>query len=156
MSTVFNKQIEHYTKKFNETLGRLRSADITDLYEKKGIFNLSEAIVTNEDAFRLATYKIASTLMPGVVSCTTYAAVCARVAEEFGISYTVMAGFCLKDSHPTKNKDLAYYEEQKSKGIEHPMMATHVYLDIKGVFYEYYSGDTSGINHIDCIVIAEG
>jgi hypothetical protein len=92
--------------------------------------------------------------MPGRVSCTTYAAVVASVADAVGVAYDAKAGFCLQKSSPKYEKNLADFKKQKAESSdEHPFFATHVYLLINGEEYEYYNGDTSNVDHIDVVSI---
>jgi hypothetical protein len=92
--------------------------------------------------------------MPGKVSCTTYAAVIAAIAEVYGISYVTKAGFCLQKSSSQYEKNLKDYKAKKSSSNDpHPFFATHVYVEIDGKSYEYYNGDTSNIDHLDVITI---
>lgn len=155
MSNIFKTQIEHYTEKFDELLQNLESKNLMQVTGGIQIPNLEQNLKENSEEFRQAALKVASSMMPGRVSCTTYAAVCARFCEEFNVPFKAYAGFCLKKSHATREKDMNYFNEKKASGVEHPMMATHVYLEANGTVYEYYSGDTSDIDHIDCVVIAE-
>lgn len=155
MSKIFETQIKHYTEKFEELLTTLESKSLVQVTGGIPTNTLETDFKANSDSFRNTALKIASSMMPGRVSCTTYAAVCARICEEYNIPYKVYAGFCLKKNHVTYAKDLAGFNEKKSSGVEHPAMATHVYLEANGVAYEYYSGDTFNIEHIDCVVIAE-
>lgn len=155
MSNIFETQIKHYTDKFEDLLNTLEAKNLVQVTGGIPINNLEEGLKANTEEFRATALKIASSMMPGRVSCTTYAAVCARICEEFNMPYKVYAGFCLKKNHTTREKDLAYFNEKKSAGEEHPMMATHVYLEANGISYEYYSGDTADIEHIDCVVISE-
>lgn len=155
MSNIFETQIKHYTEKFEELLTTLESKNMMQVTGGIPVDDLEVNFKENSAKFRSLALKIASSMMPGRVSCTTYAAVCARICEELNVPYKVYAGFCLKESHATREKDINYYNEKKASGIEHPMMATHVYLEANGVAYEYYSGDTDNIEHIDCVVIAE-
>lgn len=155
MSNIFETQIKHYTEKFEELLTTLESKNLVQVAGGIPVSNLEAELRENSANFRSTALKIASSMMPGRVSCTTYAAVCARICEEYGIPYKVYAGFCLKENHATREKDISYFNEKKASGIEHPMMATHVYLEANGISYEYYSGDTANIEHIDCVVISE-
>lgn len=150
---IFDTQIKHYEAKFSKTIAALRVKDIKAIATKLGVEDLEASFKSNSDDFKKAMLHIASTLVPSRVSCTIYAAVCARVAEEFNVPYEVYAGFCLKANHPFKDKDLAAFKARKEAGDEHPMIATHVYVTANGVDYEYYSGATSDIEHIDCVKI---
>lgn len=152
--SLFEKQVNQYTDKFNQLYAMLGKKDVKALYNKCGISNVEEELKGNTKAFKEATLKIAITLMPGIPSCTIYAAIVASLCESLGISFVVKAGTCIKTSLPSYEKDKAHIAAKKAEGIEHPLMATHVYLEVADIIYEYYAGDFSGIDHIDCVEIA--
>jgi hypothetical protein len=55
---------------------------------------------------------------------------------------------------PNYAKDLADFKQAKqTSGDEHPLFATHVFIQVGDTTYEYYNGDTSNIDHIDCVEI---
>ena len=92
-------------------------------------------------------------IMPGRVSCTTYAAAVAKIADDLGVKYRIYAGFCVPKSFPKYEEDKKAFKEKRDNGVEHPMFPTHVYLETaKGVIYEYYNGEKD-IDHIDSVVI---
>lgn len=149
--SLFEKQLTHYSEKFNKLYAQLGKKDVITLYKKCGLADVEAGLRGNTKEFRVATLKIAMTLVPGTPSCTVYAAVVAAACEALGISFTIKAGTCLKPSMKSYEKDKAYIAEQKAAGIQHPLMITHVYLETEDKIYEYYSGDFEGIEHIDCV-----
>lgn len=157
MSSMFNKQVEHYKNKFYNTVDNVSYQSVKSFAASMGIAEdfLKCGLLENTEEFRKLVYSYAKTLMPGRVSCTTYAAVVAVIAKNFDIDYKVMSGFCLPKDHPQYAKNRAEFDEKK-RSTEHPVLATHVFLLINDNYYEYYNGDTSNIDHIDCVEIKKG
>ena len=152
--TLFEKQVNQYSEKFNKLYAQLGKKDVVSLYKKCGLTDVEAELRGNTKDFRTATLKIAMTLVPGIPSCTVYAAIVAAACNAFGIGFVVKTGTCIKTSAPTYAKDKAHILEQKAAGVEHPLMATHVFLETKDAVYEYYSGAFDDIDHIDCVEIA--
>lgn len=152
--SLFEKQVNQYKEKFSQLYAMLGKKDIVALYNKCGVSDLETELKGNTVAFKSATLKIAMTLMPGIPSCTVYAAIVASACERLGISFRAMSGTCIKTSFPSYEKDKAHILAQKEAGVEHPLMATHVYIEVEDTIYEYYAGDFSEIDHIDCVEIA--
>ena len=154
MSKMFDSQVKHYKNKFHNTVDNVSYQSIKAFASSNGIGEdfLKCGFLENTENFRKFVYSYAKTLMPGHVSCTTYAAVVAVIAKQFGVEYKAMSGFCLQMSHPQYEAHKADFDVRKVND-EHPALATHVYLVIGDVIYEYYNGDTSNIDHIDCVEI---
>lgn len=152
---MFNKQINHYKEKFHKTLDAIDVNNVLAFAKSNGISgdSLKKELEGNSNNFRLLCYHYAQTLMPGRVSCTTYAAVVAVLAKHFNLGYVAMSGFCLPKDTPTFEKEMLAFDTKKKQGVEHPIMATHVFVKIGDKIYEYYNGDTSNIEHIDCVEI---
>lgn len=153
--SIFEQQVEHYTNKFNSTFEEVMKKDLstfTKLYNFNSD-NLEAELRSNSEAFRRFAYNIASSLVVGKISCTSYAVAVAYLAAKLNIPYSVYTGFCLPKSHPRFDKEVADFNAKKSAENPHPIMATHVYTEIDGVPYEYYNGETSNIEHIDCVKI---
>lgn len=156
MSKVFDSQIAHYKEKFHSTMDNISIKEIEASARSNGLTDefLKAGLLVNSEKFRLFCYNFAKTLMPGHVSCTTYAAVVATIATKYGIDYKVYSGFCLPISSPKYFDEKSNFDKRKAEtGEEHPIFATHVYLVINDNYYEYYNGDTSNIDHIDCVEI---
>lgn len=156
MSKMFDSQVKHYRDKFNSIKDGLSAGAILSSAKGNGIMedSLKTGLLENSEEFRLYCYKYAKTLMPGRVSCTTYAAVVAKLAEHFGIAYITYVGFCLPKSNERYAIEKSGWDKRKAEsGEEHPMFANHVYLKINNKEYEYFNGDTTNIDHIDCIVM---
>lgn len=152
--SLFEKQVNQYSEKFAQLYAQLGKKDVVSLYKKCGLTDVEAELRGNTKDFRVATLKIAMTLVPGIPSCTVYAAVVAAACNAFGIGFVIKTGTCIKTTAPSYEKDKAHILEQKAAGVEHPLMATHVFLETKDEVYEYYSGDFSDIDHIDCVEIA--
>lgn len=150
-SKVYNKLLGMYKSKFRELVEKIPSDSITSRMAQASINEdiLKQSLLTNSQEFRDFAYKIANSLVVGRISCTTYAAVVAKIAEQLGVDYKAYAGFCLQtnSSNYRKNKDgwenSGAYQE----------MPTHVFLMIGNKFYEWYNGDTSNIDHLDAVEI---
>lgn len=156
MSKIFNSQVEHYRDKFYSTLDAITTKAIETSAKSNGVTDefLKTGLLENSEGFRKFCYNFAKTLMPGRVSCTTYAAVVASVARKFDLDYKVYSGFCLPMNNPKYAVEKDNFDKRKAEsGDEHPIFATHVYLTINDNIYEYYNGDTSNIDHIDCVEI---
>lgn len=159
MSTaLFESGVSHYQKKFEDTVSKISGRSIETIAKSCGMSMdaLQSGLQTNSEEFRRFCYAYSSTLMPGRVSCCTYAAVVASVAKKLGVPYKAYAGFCLQKNSARYEKDLADWEAKKAQGEEHPFFATHAYVEIDGVPYEYFNGDTTDISHLDVVQIAEG
>ena len=150
---MFEQQVEHYKKKYYGIKNSLENRSIEPYLKNWGITDLKESLLSNSKEFRDFAYDIARSVMPGRVSCTTYAAVISYIADLVGVDVKAFAGFCLPKSHPKYETELSFFNTKKTEGVEHPLMATHVYVEINGNSYEYYNGDTSNIAHIDCVEI---
>lgn len=156
MSKMFFNQVNHYKEKFHNTVSSLTIKSVDDFARSSGVSedSLRKGFESNSKEFRTFVYSFAKTLMPGRVSCTTYAAVVAVIAIKFGAEYKAMSGFCLQKNTPNYAKDLAdFMQARQTTGDEHPLFATHVYIQVGDTTYEYYNGDTSNIDHIDCVEI---
>ena len=158
MATLFETGVKQYTEKFNKLVNDISMKSIESVAKSHGFpaETLKTGLDSNSHDFRKFCYAYASTLMPGRVSCCTYAAVVACIARHFGVPYKAYAGFCLQKSSPRYERDKGDWEAKKATGVEHPFFATHVYLEVNGVDFEYYNGDTSNIDHLDVVQIAEG
>jgi hypothetical protein len=156
MSKVFDSQIKHYTTKFYDTKSKLSKEVVLSKAKSMGLneSTLKAGLLDNSNNFRVFAFKFAGSLMPGKVSCTTYAAVIAAIAETVNVPYTTKAGFCLQENSPQYEKNLSEYKAKKaSSDDEHPFFATHVYVEIMDKSYEYYNGDTAHIDHLDVVTI---
>lgn len=159
MSTqLFETGVKQYQAKFNGLMNDISINSIKMMAKSRGVSMdmLKSGLQSNSKEFRQFCFVYASTLMPGHVSCTTYAAVVAQIAQHFGVPYKAYAGFCLRKSSPRYNKDKGDWDAKKAQGEEHPFFATHVYLEVNGKSFEYYDGDTSGVEHLDVVEIAAG
>lgn len=158
MGTLFETGVKQYTEKFNKLTSDISMKSIEAIARSHGfpMEMLKSGLETNSPDFKKFCYVYASTLMPGRVSCCTYAAVVASIATHFGVPYKAYAGFCLQKSSARYAKDKSDWKAKRASGVEHPFFATHVYTEINGVSYESYNGDTSGIDHLDVVLIAEG
>jgi hypothetical protein len=154
MSKMFDSQVAHYKEKFHKTLDSVPAKVIDSQARAEGLTQdaLKEGLLANSEQFRSFCYSIAKTLMPGRVSCTTYAAVVALVAKKVGVEYKAYSGFCLQKSNPKFDAEKAKFEELKGSD-PHPAFATHVFIVINDMFYEYYNGDTANIEHFDYVEI---
>ena len=152
--SLFENQVKSYSNKFAQFYTRLGKKDVLALYKKCGLADVEVELTNNTKAFKEATLKIAMTLMPGIPSCTVYAAIVASALSALDMPFIAKAGTCIKRSMKSYEKDTKYFHEQKAAGIEHPLMATHVYIESQGKIYEYYSGEFSDIDHLDCVEIA--
>ena len=154
MSKVFDSQVAHYRNKFYYTVDNISISDIEVNAKGKGITDeaLKAGLLEDSEEFRKFCYSFAKTLMPGRVSCTTYAAVVAVIAKKFEIPYKAYSGFCLRNNLSNSESEKEKFNKLKSQGNdEHPVFANHVYLVINDSFYEYFNGDTSNIDHLDCV-----
>lgn len=156
MSKMFDSQIAHYKEKFHNTMDNISVKAIESSARSNGVSDefLKTGLLENSEGFRRFCYSFAKTLMPGRVSCTTYAAVVAVIATKFGVDFKAYSGFCLPKNSPKYNEEKASFDKRVAEsGDKHPVFATHVYLVINDKYYEYYNGDTSNIDHIDCVEI---
>lgn len=155
MSSIFDSQINHYTTKLRNMVDTINAETVEKYAKGKGVDaeTLKSEFIANTDNFKTLIYNYAKTLMPGKVSCTTYAAIVVVLAKKYGLSYKVMSGFCLIKSNPKYERDRADFETMRSKGVEHPLFANHVYVVINSQEYEFYNGETNNIDHIDVIEI---
>lgn len=156
MATLFESGVEQYKKKYEGLVGSISSVSIESIARSYGVAmdSLKSGLETNSQDFRKFCYAYASTLMPGRVSCCTYAAVVACIAQRFGVPYKVYAGFCLQKNSARYEKDKSDWEAKRASGQEHPFFATHVYTEVNGQSYEYYNGDFTDIDHLDVVEIA--
>lgn len=154
MSKMFDANVKHYKEKYHNMIDNIsrksldayiKSSGVTDEFFKAGFEE-------NSEQFRQFVLTFAKTLMPGHVSCTTYAAVVSVIAEKYGVAYQGYAGFCLPKSHPRYEVELGDFNKRKGSD-QHPALANHVYTEIDGKIYEFFNGNTSDIDHIDCITI---
>ena len=153
---LFEKQVKHYTDKYNDTKKIFDERDYSVYQNMLNVKDIKKELIANTELFEKFVLAY-SRIMPGKVSCTTYAAAVAKLCDDLGIKYKIYTGFCIPKSYAKYAEDKKAYEDKKSNGIEHPMFPTHVYLeaDIKGKkkIYEYYNGDKD-IDHIDVSAIA--
>lgn len=150
---MFDTQVDHFTKKFEETCKVVTQKQI-DIEMRSVNFDedkLYEGLVNNTKEFRTFVYNFCKQLMPGRVSCTTYAAVVAVICKRFEIPYSAYAGFCIPRSNMRYDAEMEAYNKKKATGVKHPVIATHVYLVANDINYEYYNGATDDIEHIDVV-----
>lgn len=152
---LFEKQVKHYTDKYKDTKKIFDERDYNVYMGMLGIKDkdaLKGAFESNNELFEQFILLYAK-IMPGKISCTTYAAAVAKLCEDFGVNYKVYTGFCMPKSYVKYKEDKKAYEDKKKKGVEHPMFPTHVYLETSDKkIYEYYNGDKD-IDHIDVVRI---
>ena len=72
--SLFEKQVNQYSEKFAQLYAQLGKKDVVSLYKKCGLTDVEAELRGNTKDFRVATLKIAMTLVPGIPSCTVYAA----------------------------------------------------------------------------------
>ena len=152
---LFGQQVSRYTEKYTQLKASLKNKDFKTLYSKCGIENIKAALSGNTVEFKKGTYKICAVMMPGNVSPATYAAVVAAVCESENIAYKVYTGTCLDKTLPKYNEEVKYFTDKKREGIEHPLMATSVYVEADGNTYEFMNGKFDEIDHIDCVELKE-
>ena len=153
---MFEPNVEQYKKKFNGLVNNISEMSLFSIAKSYGVSEevLRSGLETNNETFRRFCLNYASTLMPGRVSCTTYAAVVACVAKMLGVQYKVYAGFCLQKNSPRYQKDRGDWQAKRDTGEVHPFFANHVFTEISGVAYEYFNGDFDNIDHVDVVEIA--
>lgn len=153
-----NVTVEHYQKKFNDMCLNITSKAILDFCKAEGVSEetLKDWLSANNEDFKKFCFTYARTLMPGQVSCVTYAAVVAVICTMFSVGYTAYAGFCLRQTMPNYDKNLSDYKKACSCGKWNHDFANHVYVEVDGRSYEYYSGDLSNIDHVEVVEIARG
>ena len=150
---LFDKQVKHYTDKYNELKKVFEKRDYAVIAKTLGVEDVKEAFKKNDDTFEKFVLAYAN-VMPGKVSCTAYAAAVARICEDNGIKYKIYTGFCEPKNFVKYKTDKKTYNERKKKGEKHPMFPTHVYLETEDKkIYEYYNGEKD-IDHIDVVEIA--
>lgn len=154
MSKMFDANVKHYKEKFHSTIDKVSAKSVETFAKSQGINDeaLKDGFINNSEEFRNLIYTFSKTLMPGHVSCTTYAAIVAVVASNYGVAYKGYAGFCLPRSNPRYSAELAEFNKRKGTE-EHPTFANHVYTEANGQIYEFFNGTTSDIDHIDCVEI---
>ena len=155
---MFLRQVQKYEEKFNTMLSALNYSNFQ--HYTRGTVHWDDAKIldefkANSEDFQNLVYSFAKTLMPGKVSCTGYGVVIALVASHFNLDYKVYSGFCLPKSYQRYDVELEGYNKGKESGKEHPVVATHVYVMCGNTCYEYYNGNTSDIEHIDCVEICK-
>ena len=152
---MFHSQVRHYTEKYNKMKGSISAKSVEHAMNLTGMSeeDIKTGLMENSSNFRNFAFQIAKSMMPGRVSCATYAAVIAYLADKYGVEYKVMVGFCLPKSSPVFDREVEAFNKRKAEGVEHPVFANHVYVEINGASYEYFNGDTANIEHIDCIVM---
>lgn len=153
--SMFEPQVEHYKKKYTSLVNSISAMSIMSIAKSYGVSEeaLRSGLETNNETFRRFCLNYASTLMPGRVSCTTYAAVVACVAKMLGVECKVYTGFCLQKNSPRYQKDRGDWDAKHNAGEAHPFFANHVFAVISGVPFEYFNGDFDGIDHVDVVEI---
>ena len=122
---LFDKQVKHYTDKYNELKKVFEKRDYTVIAKTLGV-DVKDSFKKNDEDFEKFVLAYAN-VMPGRVSCTAYAAAVARICDDNGIKYKVYTGFC-------EPKNFVKYKTDKK-------------------IYEYYNGEKD-IDHIDVVEIA--
>lgn len=151
----FDMQIRHFRDKYLnlKSAVKFKAIELTMKSECITRAELKQEFENNSERFRKLVYAHAKTLVPGRISCTTYAVVVATIADELEIPYVAKAGYCIQKSHPHYEAEIAEYNKRKNDDGGHPLFATHVFIEANDKIYEYYNGDTDGIDHLDCEII---
>lgn len=154
MSKMFDANVKHYKEKYHSMIKDIPRKSLDTYIKGLGITDESfkAGFEENSEEFRNFVYNFAKTLMPGRVSCTTYAAVVSVIADKYGVAYQGYAGFCLPKTNPRYEAELADFNKRRDLDV-HPAFANHVYTEIDGKIYEFFNGATSDIDHIDCVTI---
>ena len=76
---MWKKTLEHYKVKFNDAKESINIDNIDSKIKMKGITDVKSELLANSDNFRSLALEIAD-IMPGKVSCTSYAAAVAVIA----------------------------------------------------------------------------
>ena len=145
---MWKKTLEHYKVKFNDAKESINIDNIDSKIKMKGITDVKSELLANSDNFRSLALEIAD-IMPGKVSCTSYAAAVAVIAEKCGIDYKVYGGFCIPNNYGRYEDDLLAFKKGKDAGKKHPFFATHVFVMINDKYYEYINGVFEGVDHLD-------
>lgn len=154
---MFMKQVVHYQEKIENARSFVSDGKIETSISSEGISKDELRFVIEENGDRLdkLVLNIAKFLMPGRVSCTSYAAVVSRLMDYVGITdYKTAAGFCLPKNGAKYAEDRANFDVRKTTKT-HPVIATHAFIYYDGKYYESYNGQRGedAIDHIDCVEV---
>ena len=127
-----SKHNERYNESTKLMHDNISEDDIKELTSKLSKIDMMNPIKVNKV---LSNYKIATS------SCYAFSAIVAKLMDHYDISYKCYSGlaFPSKDSRDYKE----YLRRNNPKDKE---MDTHVWIEINGIYYEYYNGSNSIIH----------
>ena len=150
---IWDSSFKRFAGKYDKIKSELDYNDIKTYAKTSGVTEeaLEQGLLSNSSNFQTLAFNYSKTVMPGKVNSPTYAAVVAKIAEHFGISFTVYVGFALPEDSSNYDSWKKEFEEMKANGDEKAGVPNHVYININGKDYEYFNGNTANITHFNCI-----
>lgn len=148
---MFDKQIEHYTRRFNEAKDILskRKLEAPASAAKLDLDKLEENFKSNSTEFKRFIFANAGQIKEKTDSLL-YAASLAVVADKLKKKYKVYLSYSLNKEDEAYEKKLEDY-----KKLEFPL-ANHVYIQVDDTCYELFTGNvTTNIEHLDSVELKE-
>lgn len=152
---TFIEGVVHYDDKVSKARSFVTDSRIEACMKNNGVSKeeLKSLIDKNDSKLMVLVLAIARFIMPGRVSCSSYAAVVSRLMDYVGVDgYRFIAGFCLPRDGVNYARDKEMFNKRR-KVETHPVSATHVFVYYNNEYYEYFNGSVNNIDHIDCVDI---
>lgn len=150
---TFMEGVVHYGDKVSKARSFVNDNRIETCMKKMGVSKdeLKYLIDINDSKLSVLSFAIARFIMPGRVSCSSYAAVVSRLMDYVGVEdYQIIAGFCLPKDGINYKHDREVFDRLKEVET-HPVTATHVFIYYNKKYYECFNGSVDNIDHIDCV-----
>lgn len=149
---MFERSFNAKVKKFHEykdDLSRFSVRTASDIAQVN--FDAINVAVDKEEVYKVAQ-ALVSFMGNSFNSPEVFSAAVAYICEAKGVEYKKYCGFAVPKDSPTYNKDVEGFNKRKSSGVEHPLFANHMYLDVEGTTYDLFRGKLAvDVNHLDCI-----
>ena len=148
---IYQKSADRYKNKFRDLIGQIPDNEIQKQMKLNGISEASmkDELLANSGRFQNFALGVAKSLITGRVACTAYAAIVAHVAESLGVDYKAYTGYCLQKESPKYARNKSDWD----KSGAYQLVPTHVFVMIGDKYYEYFNGNTEGVDHLDAVEI---
>lgn len=148
---MYKMTFDAKVKKFNDFYEKFKSTDIRGKAKCLNInYDSIDVAVDKEAVFKIASSMISS-IMRGNFTSEVFCAAVAVICDDKGVSYKKYCGFALPVGIDNYEKNLKQFEEKKASGVEHPLFANHIYLEVSGTSYDLFKNVLfDKVNHLDC------
>lgn len=149
---MFEKTFGAKVKKYNDFKEAFKGVHIATMANSLGI-NLSTLdIGSDKDSVYRLAMRIVGSKIKGNVTPEVFCAAVSAICEAKGVPYKKYCGFALPKDASEYSKNEEQFNKMKQKGIEHPIFANHIYIEVGDTCYDLFKNVLNDdVNHFDCL-----